>query len=174
MHNYPYITALFLLIPIASCQEQSSGYVPASSISKAGLARSAREVSKLAGQEIKVWGFVDHRNIYGDLGTKAVLNGWWSGYAPKANSWAFNLKVNPNDKVGHSFKVYVPNDVRRDILLRAFMQDARTHRPTKVYLTGQIFTFTMPTNLTTQTGLYMELKSSEDILLDGEMSAYAK
>jgi hypothetical protein len=150
---------------MTGCQEQRGDYIAASSISKGGLARNAKEIRKINGQEIKIWGFVDHGNIYGDEGVKAILQDWWSGVGPSAATWSFNLKAREDDQTGHSFRVRVPNDPLRDSLLRVFIADARAQRPTKVYVRGKIFTFDMPTNVATHTGLTMELESSKDIWL---------
>ncbi len=48
---------------------------------------------KVHGQEIMVWGFVDHSNIYGDDGAKKILEDWWSGDEPSATTWSFNLTI---------------------------------------------------------------------------------
>jgi hypothetical protein len=151
---------------LAGCSRQIGDYQAASSISKDGFARNEQQMSELNGQEIKLWGFVDHSNLYGDEGTKAILEDWWSGEGPDASTWRFNLKAGENDEAGHSFPVYVPNDDGRDNLLRLFLADAKEQRPTKVFVMGKIFTYEAPTNIASQTGLYMELQSSNDIQLE--------
>jgi len=121
---------------------------------------------KVHGQEIRVWGFVDHNNLYGDDRAKKILEEWWSGDGPNAASWRFNLKANEDDETGQSFPVHVPNDPWRDDLLRAFVADARAHRSTPVFVKGKLFTFAAPANVTFLTGLYIEVPSSQDILLE--------
>jgi hypothetical protein len=135
-------------------------YVAASSISKDGFARDADAARRLAGQEVKLWGYVDHGNLYGDEGAKLILGDWWSGEGPDAGAWRFNLKASADDAVGHSFAVHVPNDPGRDVLLAVFVADANAQRPTRVLLTGRLLTFDAPTHVAGLTGLYMELASS--------------
>lgn len=115
------------------------------------------------GREIKVWGFVDHRNMYGDDGARKLLEDWWSGVGPSVTAWRFNLQAREDDEAGRSLAVHVPNDPGRDELLRAFLADARAGKPTKVFVKGKIFTFAAPANLRRYTGLYMEVQSSRDI-----------
>ncbi|MDX1378892.1 MAG: hypothetical protein R3307_08590, partial [Anaerolineales bacterium] len=91
---------------------------------------------------------------------------WWGGEGPDTSTWRFNLKAGENDEAGHSFPVFVPNDQARDGLLRLFLSDARAQRATRVFVTGRIFTHDAPTNLANLTGIYMELQSSDDILLE--------
>jgi heat shock protein HslJ len=140
-------------------------YVAASSITKNGFAVDGKAMRALDGQEMKIWGFVDHGNLYGDESAKAILEDWWSGEGPTATTWRFNLKASADDAVGHSFEVRVPNDQGRDDLLRAFVADAQAQRPTKVFVKGKMFTFDAPTGGAALTGLQLELASSGDILL---------
>jgi len=159
-------TALIvLIIPtlLAGCPEQHDDYLAASSISRNGFAVNAREMRQINGREIKVWGFVDHGNIYGDEGAKQILEEWWSGDGPSAASWRFNLKAKADDVAGQSFPVRVPNDPGRDDLLKALVTDARAHRPTRVFVKGKLFTFAAPANITFFTGLFMDVQSSQDI-----------
>ena len=150
---------------LAACNDQTGGYVAAAAISRNGLARNADELRARNGQAIKVWGFVDHANLYGDDAAKAILGEWWSGDGPSATTWRFNLKANENDRPGHSFPVRVHNDQGREELLRAFAEDARAQRPTKVFVNGTVFTFDAPANATTHTGLYVEVRTSRGVLL---------
>ena len=156
------LVAALLLV---GCSEQIGDYISASSISKDGFARDAEALRKMDGQEIKIWGFVDHSNMYGDEDVKTILEDSWSGDGPNADTWRFNLKARADDEAGHSFSVQVPNDEGRDDLLRVFLADARAQRPTKVFLTGKIFTFEAPTNAAPLTGLYMEAQSSRDVVV---------
>jgi len=140
-------------------------YVAASSITRNGFAVDGKAMRALDGQQMKIWGFVDHGNLYGDESAKAILGDWWSGEGPTATTWRFNLKASAEDKVGQSFEVRVPNDQGRDDLLRAFVADAQAQRPTKVFVKGKMFTFDAPTGGASLTGLRMEPASSGDILL---------
>ena len=164
--NRSFGLALFVITTsVTGCDDRIDGYLAASSISANGFARDAKEIRKAQGQVIALWGFVDHRNLYGGAGAKAILQDWWSGDGPDAATWRFDLKVRENDEAGHSFAVHVPDDDGRDELLRAFLADARAQRPTRVFVKGRLFTFDAPTNVATHSGLYMQLQSSQNILL---------
>ena len=151
---------------LAGCNQPIGDYTAASSISESGFARDEKRVRELEGQQVKIWGFVDLANLYGDEGAKAILEEWWSGDGPSATTWRFDLKAGEDDEAGQSFSVYVPNDEGRDDLLRVFVADARAQNATRVFVKGRIFTFDAPTNAAPLTGLYMELQSSHDILLE--------
>jgi hypothetical protein len=153
-------------IPAFGCGERTDDYIAVSSISNNGFAMNESRMLEAEGREIRLWGFVDHGNMYGDAGAKRTLEEWWSGDGPRAASWGFNLKGKAYDQAGHSFPVRVPNDKGRDALLGAFVADARSQRPTKVFVKGRIFTFHAPMNYGSRVGLYMEVQSSRDILLD--------
>ena len=153
----------FAVILAAGCNEQTGDYVAVSSISTDGFARQTAQI--VDGQVVKLWGFVDHSNLYGNAGTQEILADWWSGPGPDDDTWRFNLKAEADDEAGHSFPVHVPNDAGRDDLLRTFLADARTQQPTRVFVTGRLFTFDAPGNVTTRTGLYMEAASAHDVLL---------
>ena len=149
---------------LAGCNEDQAGYTAVSSISREGFARDAKAVRGMHGERVKLWGFVDHGNLFADPQA-------WTGpetRRPEENAglwWRFNLKAGANDATGHSFAVFVPADEGRETLVRAFSDDAEARRPTRVYLTGKLFTFDAPLNTARRTGLYMELESSRDILL---------
>ena len=166
MNRYLILIVLVITASLAGCNEQMGDYMAGSSISKNGFARDGEEMRKVDGQEVKIWGFVDHGNMYGDEGVKEILGDWWSGDGPNATTWRFNLKAKEDDADGHSFSIFVPNDEGRDDLLKVFLADARAQKPTKVFVKGRIFTFDAPTNALPLTGLYMELQSSHDILLE--------
>jgi hypothetical protein len=156
--------AVFIMAMLIGCLDSESGYVPASSISEDGLALDPGKMRRIDGQEIRLWGFVDHGNLYGNDRVKTILQEWWSGYGPSPATWSFNLKADKDDKIGQSFKVTAPNDPWRDDVFRMFLADAKAHKPTKVYARGRIFTFAMPINIATPTGLYLELEFSRDIV----------
>ena len=153
-------------IGLAGCGEQAGDYLPVSSIARNGFAKDDRAVADSRGREIAVRGFVDYGNLYGDAGAKRILEEWWSGEGPGPDSWRFNLKAEANDPVGHSFMVLVPNDPGRDDLLRRLAANARAGRPTTVFVKGRLFTFHAPTQILDLTGLYLQLRSSQDIRLD--------
>ncbi len=161
---------IFVMIVIAACLAGCNGqigdYISASSISENGFARNGDEIRKLQGQKVKIWGFIDHSNLYGDESAKEILGDWWSGEGPDPETWRFNLKARADDEAGHSFQIHIPNDQGRDDLLKAFLADARAQKPTKIFIEGKLFIFDASSNTNLSTGLYMELQSSNDILLD--------
>lgn len=161
----PAVLAAGLLALLLGCNERSGEFVAASAISAQGFARDGAEVANNQGREVKVWGFVDHSNLFGDSGVKRILGDWWGGQGPNATTWRFNLKAREDDGAGASFPVYVANDPKRDELLQVFVEDARARRPTKVFVKGRLFTFQAVTSLSTLTGLYLEVQSSGDIWL---------
>ena len=167
----PRLLTAILLVTAASllgCDEQIGGYVAASSIVRQGFAKAGEGLAKVQGREIRVWGFVDHGNLYGDVGAQQILGDWWGGDGPAATTWRFDLKAEAHDDRGHGIQVRVPNDPGRDHLLRAFVADARTGRPTRVFVRGTLYTVPAPTKTTTMTGLYLELRSSQEVRLEPE------
>lgn len=157
---------LVVVTSLAGCNRQIGEYSATSSISTDGFARDERQMIELQGKEIKLWGFVDHSNLYGDEGARKILGDWWSGDGPDATTWRFNLKAEENDEAGHSFPVYVANDHGRDDLLLLFLADAKANRPTKVFVKGTILPYDAPTNAGSLTGIRMEVQSASDILLN--------
>lgn len=148
---------------IPACGVTGSEYIAVRSFSRSGFARSGADLIRLTEHEVLVWGFVDHRNLYGDEGTREILGEWWGGRGPGEDFWSFGLKADPADPAGHSFTVSVPSDLLRDDLLRLFLMDARAGRPTTVYLRGRISTYDAPMNLASKTGLRMEVRASANI-----------
>lgn len=162
------ITTLALVVLLAfvsGCDDKIGDYMAASSILKNGFSIDRKQALNLAGKEIKIWGFVDHGNIYAN-DAKDILEDWWSGNGPSPTTWRFGLKGKKNDEMGHAITIHVANDQGRDKLLKRFLEDARADRTTTVFLKGKIFTFDAPTNFDRLTGLYMEVEASKDILID--------
>jgi uncharacterized protein len=151
--------------PPSSCGDQAGDYLAASSISSFGFAKNDEQIRAWQGKKIRLWGFVDHQNLYGDESAREILGEWWSGYGPDSGTWRFNLKAKEDDPAGRSFAVFVAADPGRDELLKVFLADARAGRSTKVYLEGSLLTFDAPTNGRLLHGLRMELQSSRDIRL---------
>lgn len=141
------------------------GYLPLSKLVNNGFGKNRHFLNDLHGQTVRVWGFVDHGNLYGNARAKRILQEWWSGLGPDETRWRFDLKAKADDAVGHSFAVYLPEDAGTAAMLRAFVADARARRPSKVYVTGRLMTFEAPAGLTRRTGLYLELQESGDIRL---------
>ncbi|MDG4594830.1 MAG: hypothetical protein P9F75_03915 [Candidatus Contendobacter sp.] len=157
---------LIAAIGLAGCDEPAGGYIPVAVIARNGFLGDQWAAAKARGQEVRLWGFVDHGNLYGDAGAKRILEEWWGGEGPDADTWRFNLKATAAAAVGHSFPVHVPNDAGREDLLRRFVADARAGRPTKVFVQGRLLTFEAHTQVSDLTGLYLELGSSRDIRHD--------
>jgi hypothetical protein len=160
-----FLVMLIFAALLGGCDAPVGDYVPVSAVSRNGFARDAASVGRLEGQAIKLWGYVDHANLYGDDGAREILGEWWSGPGPSAAAWRFNLKARAEDGAGQSFAVHVPNDAKRDELLRIFRADAEAGRPTRVFVTGRLAIFDAPTNAADRTGLVLEMESSQDILL---------
>lgn len=163
MNKYLIIFIVVVAACLAGCNQQTGDYVAASSISADGFARNEQAVRQLDGEEIKLWGYVDHGNLYGDEDAREILGDWWSGAGPDAETWRFNLKANADDAVGKSFAVTLPNDAGRDALLRRFVTDAQAQRPTRVFVTGRLTTFDAPSSDGVRTGLLLDVQSSSDI-----------
>lgn len=159
------VPLLLAAIGPAGCDEQAGGYLPVSRIAPNGFLSEEVVLAAARGQQIRLWGFIDQGNLYGDAGAKAILQDLWSGTGADDVTWRFNLKGAADDPMGHSFAVHVPNDAGRDALLEAFVSDARAGRPIRVFVKGRIVTFDAQTNAGTRTGLCMKLQSSRDILL---------
>ena len=164
-----FAVALILLLATAllsGCDDRIGEYVAASAISDKGFARKAG-IPSVEGQWVRIWGFVDYRNLYGDADVRTVIGDLWSGDGPEPGYWRFNLKAQAGDGTGQSFAVRVPNDAHRAAVLKVFVGNARARRPTRVFLQGRLFTFNAPTNVDLKVGLYLELESSADIRFSG-------
>ena len=155
-----------ILLVVSGCREPADGYRPAAEVARNGFLIDRPAGAEAAPREVRLWGFVDHGNLYGNDDAKRLLGEWWGGDGPDARSWRFDLKGAAEDAVGQSFPVHVPNDAGRDDLLRRFVADARAKRPTKVFVTGTLVTFRAPTQAVELTGLYLQLRSSQDVRLD--------
>ena len=146
------------------CAQKDGDYVAAASFTRNGFALDRRRILQAEDQAIKLWGYVDHHNIYAS-DAETILEEWWGGNGPSPVQWRFNLKARPTDGAGRSIPVYLPNDEHRDDLLRVFLADARAGRPTKVFLRGRLETFDAPTNVRLHTGVIIKVDSSADISL---------
>lgn len=158
------VPTLIVLASLAGCDSRIDDAVAASAITQDGFAKDDAQMRALEGRELRLWGFVDHGNLYGDDGARAILGEWWSGAGPTDDTWRFHLKAHADDAVGRSFAVDVGNDAGRDALLRRIVTDARAGRPTRVVLTGTVATFAAPTGLGTCTGVTLKVASSDAIV----------
>jgi hypothetical protein len=147
------------------CAERVGGYLPISSLAKDGFARNGESVRQLNGRTVRVWGFVDDRNLYADSSAKPILGDWWSGEGPDTATWRLDLMARADDQAGHGLQVQVANDAGRDDLLLAFVGNAREGKPTQVFVEGRLFTFDAPTNAITLTGLYLKVGASQGVRL---------
>ena len=159
-----FVVTLIAATALTGCDDRVRGYLPVSELARNGFV-SDQQAAQAHGRELRLWGFVDHGNLYGDAGAKGILGQWWAGEGPDATTWRFDLKGAANGAVGHSFAVHVPDDAGRENLLRRFVADARAGRPTKVFLTGRLLTFEAPTQFSALTGLYLKVGASQDIRL---------
>lgn len=150
---------------VAGCSAPADRYIAAAAISEHGFARSADRVLRMQGRDVRVWGFVDHGNLYGDAEARRILGDFWSGEGPNPDTWRFGLKADQDDPVGQSFPVHVRNDPGRDVLLAAFRFDAESGRPTRVFLQGRLRTYSAPTHFRSLTGIILEVSSSSAIRL---------
>jgi hypothetical protein len=153
-------------LALVGCGERVGEYLPASAIARGGFASDEWTVAEIRGREVRLWGFVDQGNLYGDADAKRVLGEWWSGQGPDPEHWRFDLKAEANDPVGLSFAVLVPNDPGREDILHRLVADARAQRATKIFVAGRLFTFHAPTQIRGRTGLYLQVRSSQDLRLD--------
>jgi hypothetical protein len=164
-----YLSAHLVLaaaIALAGCGEPVGEYLPVSAIARGGFVSDEGTVAEMHGREVRLWGFVDQGNLYGDAEAKRVLGEWWSGEGPDPRHWRFDLKAEADDPVGHSLAVLVPNDARREDLLGRFVADAQARRATKIFVIGRLSTFPAPAQTRNLTGLILQLRSSQDIRLD--------
>lgn len=161
------ITIIALVVAASSfgCVKSAGDYLSVSSLARNGFAKSNEAIRKLDGREVRVWGFVDLRNLYADASARPILGDWWSGKGPDAATWRFDLMGEAGDGAGRGVQVHVPNDGGRDDLLRAFLAHARAGTPTRVFVEGRLLTFDAPTNAITLTGLYLNVESSQAIRL---------
>jgi hypothetical protein len=165
-NHFPFLVAVTITAAlVAGCDDRIGDYIAAASISEQGFVRPA-SMPVDDGRPIQLWGYVDYGNLFGGKGAEMVLGDLWSGEGPSPSTWRFNLKAREDDPAGHSFAVIVPNDEGRDTVLQVFSENARTEKPTRVFLKGTIHTFDAPSNLARQTGLYVELASSRDIFFN--------
>ena len=162
----PTVLVLLTTIGLAGCDERVGDYLPVSAIARGGFVSDERTVAEMRGREVRLWGFVDQGNLYGDAEAERILGEWWSGEGPDPGHWRFGLKAQAEDPVGRSFTVLVPNDAGRKHLLDRLVADAQARRATKIFVTGRLFTFPAPTQILDRTGLYLQLRSSQDIRLD--------
>ena len=149
---------LFVSLPLllVGCVDKSlDGYVPASSFSKKGFAKNREQALTNRGKVIKVWGYVDGANVFSKE---------WKDNSPE--KWRFKLKAKPWEDAGQSFSIHVPVDDGHDELVTLFVANHLINKPTRVFVTGRISTFDAPMNFVRKTGLYMEVNSSKDILLE--------
>ena len=161
-------TALGMLVCLAgftACGDTPEADFAAADLTRRGFMRDEALARRLDGHTIRVSGFVDHANLYGDRGAREILGDWWSGEGSDPAAWRFNLKAHPNEEAGHSFAVHVGNDPDRRSRLSAIVEDARAGRTTRVYVTGTLRRFDAPTNAVAKTGLYLEVGASSGVVL---------
>lgn len=157
---------LMVTLLFAGCNADEGEYVALATISRDGFARDAAAVRRISGQEVQVWGYVDHGNLYGDAAVKALLGDRWSGPGPDSATWRFDIKASPEDETGKSSAIHVANDAGRDEILKRFLADANQERPSKVYVTGRLRVFDAPSSDSMRTGFYLQVGASSQVLLE--------
>jgi hypothetical protein len=162
------IALLLLAALLPGCDEDTGGFMAASTISDKGFLTS-NSIPLSDGQPVRLWGFVDYGNLYGNAGARKVLGELWSGDGPTSASWRFNLKARKDDATGDSFAVHVPDDAGRDAVLKVFVANAQANKPTRLFLKGRIFSFAAPSGFVRHTGVYLILESSDDIAFAGDL-----
>lgn len=166
MSAVAWLATVVVVASCAACADRApQEVVPASAISVHGFAAHGFDVRADTGRALTLRGYVDHANLYGDAGAKAILGAWWSGDGPDPATWRFNLKAHAEDGAGRSFAVHVASDTGRDELLRTMAADARAGRPTPVVVRGTVTTFAAPLDMMTRRGLLMTVASSRDVRL---------
>lgn len=95
---------------LTACVEEPDRYVAAAEITRQGFARDGAALRDLDDRTIRVSGFVDPANLYGDAAARGILAQWWAGEARDAATWSFNLKARESDGPGQSFTVFVRTD----------------------------------------------------------------
>jgi hypothetical protein len=60
-------------LALAGCGGQVGGYLLVSAIARGGFVSDERTVAEWRGREVRLWGFVDQGNLYGDADAKRVL-----------------------------------------------------------------------------------------------------
>lgn len=92
--------ALGLLVCLAGCAaggDTLKSDFTAAELTQCGFVRDEALARKLDGQTIRVRGFIDHANLYGDHAARATLGDWWSDEDSDPATWRFNLKAHPDD-----------------------------------------------------------------------------
>ena len=129
-------------------------HVPAAAFSQSGFARARAKALKMRGREIKVWGFVDGSNVFPERGEDN-----------HHGHWHFHLKSKAKDQAGESFAIHIPVDEEHDNLVNLFEANDLASKPTRVFMTGNIFTFDTRVNFSLSTSFFMKANPSRDILL---------
>jgi predicted small lipoprotein YifL len=63
---HPAYLVLAAALALAGCGERVGEYLPVSAIARGGFVGDDRTVAEVHGQDVRLWGFVDHGNLYGD------------------------------------------------------------------------------------------------------------
>jgi hypothetical protein len=160
------LLAAYVAVWLSGCNqlpEDLLPVLPVSRIADGGFARDPQALARWEHKEIRLSGYVDHGNLYGGLTARRILQDRWAGDGPAPGVWRFDLKAWPDDPVGRSFAVRVPDDPGSGDLLRRMAADARAQRPTKVVVTGRLHRFDAPTQAAVLTGLKLVVRSSADV-----------
>lgn len=157
--------AAFSVFLTQGCGPRGGEYRAAASIAVNGFAVNSGKIKNIDGQAIKLWGYVDHHNIYAH-DARRILGDWLGREGPSPTEWRFNLKGRAEDGAGNSIPVYVASDQHRDRLLTLFTTDAMAGKPTKVYIQAVLKTFNAPANFQRLTGIILKVESGTDIIFE--------
>ena len=85
-------------MPAPDCGEPVHGCAAVSCIAAGGFTIDGAGELPPSRQEIPGWGYVDQGNLYGDAGSRRILQEWWAGDGPDTGTWRFNLTVQPQGR----------------------------------------------------------------------------
>ncbi len=142
--------AILLLLAaawLAGCDEPAGEYLPASSIARKGFVRDHQSISELQGVQggpVRLWGFVDHGNLYGDGRAKRVLAEWQERDGPDADTRRFDPKAEATTRWGACSRCSSPTMRGARTFLERFVADTGRGAPRRLYA-GQ-FKFHAPTD----------------------------
>jgi len=75
----PACLMLAAAMALAGCGERVGEYLPVSAVARGGFLTDQGTLAEMDGREVRLWGFVDQGNLYGDAEAKRILGEWWGG-----------------------------------------------------------------------------------------------
>jgi len=156
------------------------GYHSLSNIMDGGYPKDEREIEKLKGKTIKIWGYLDFHNIFLEKGIIENQPFCWS---IQKNS--LRLKARKNDKTGSGITISFLGDIRqykkifeklRDITYiqrypesKIFeeSEEIREFKPTKILVKGVLQSEQHPTNFSAVTLISLKVSNADDVQFVG-------